>query len=342
MATVSAEATLRGRFPAGTSVTLVERTGDFPPEGPVKGKRFKVDENSEVTVRGLEVGKRYWVVGEVDGVQRSAGIQGKLPPAQQAWVQQVPPAQQALLAAVAPRPKPGQADSQTLAPGTALQVVTGARSTVSARGHHLRPGESPPVAANAGQPTKGGPPDEGHPHVRNEDVPKDQPQMSSTFTGQATPVDPSEPVPKPRQDQIKKGTPQRSSTELGEATPVEPDEVQPNARQEDAKGKQRSDTETGAAVPVPREKAVEAQRQKDSSVSKARSATVPAAGTSKAPTGGQKDRQEKAAGRLPKKTPKQQAEKVREPLRQRAKQEAKRGARSEGVPDKPSGKPADK
>jgi hypothetical protein len=88
--------------------------------------------------------------------------------------------------------------------------------------------------------------------------------------------------PKPDQGSVKKGTVQRSQTPLGEATPVDPGETVPDARQEDTRGAQRSQTETGQATPKPRTRSKRKQQEaRDSSVSKARGATKPVAGSSK-------------------------------------------------------------
>lgn len=187
---------LRGAFPAGAVVRLEVRTGDWYAAGKAV-KRARVSARGDVEFKGLPAGGLFWVVGEVDGVPRARAVTAKVPVTRPG----------------SPVVAPQLGSSQSVAPGhsTARQVVTGARGSRSAQGH-VPPAE-PMVDRTAGIPLEGGTPEGEAP--RQEDV--SGPQMSSTFTGEATPVQ----DPPRRQDELPEGVPQASATELGVATPVE-------------------------------------------------------------------------------------------------------------------------
>lgn len=222
-------------FPAGSTVKLYDRVGDFF-AGAGLGKPAaskKVPKDGEVEFDGLRDGSPFWAVAEGQAPVR---VTAKEP------------------TPVKERTEPvtGPQAAQTVAgPTHPHEVVEGARSTVTAREHRMP--TDPFASKAAGQPT---PKDEREPepvpHPRIEDQKKSAVLRSDTATGEAHIAPPDEPQPKPRQEDVKKGTVQRSDTETGEATPIPKGEQVPAVSQEDApKGAvQRSDTEFGSFEPV--------------------------------------------------------------------------------------------
>lgn len=132
-----------------------------------------------------------------------------------------------------PAEKPQARPLASAAPGrtTDRRIVEGARGTKNSR-----PEQRP------------------RPFPRQDQVPADAPQRSSTPFGEATPkADVNEFQPKVPQSEVDEGVPQRSSTVSGEATPVDERGAAPAASQEDVRGsvQQMSATAEGEAEPVP-------------------------------------------------------------------------------------------
>lgn len=225
--------TIRRTFDAGETVRLFDRTGDFFDAERVGNynevKAAKVDKDSTVAFSGLDVGRPYWAV-QTSGRTVHVGVTGK---------------EERVVRKPSPPVTPGSFDPQTLSQVPRHKISTGAHDTRSRvvrdpRGHALP--ADPFAHASRGLPVKdekvtGG--DEPDPeHVRQEDVPKNQPQMSSTVTGTAEPVR-DEPV----KQEDSKG-PQASDTELGLAAPVD---AEGPPKLEDADGPQRVTGDTGVA-----------------------------------------------------------------------------------------------
>lgn len=279
--------TLRSRFPAGTEVQLRRRVGDGGPGGEVVASE-KVSKSSEVRFTGLEPYAQFFAVAEVGGDRQVVQVTAKPPNppspdlantrhAHQERLRQEAQARSAQHeAAVEKDPLAG---SPALGePDTSRQVVRGARSTES--GLRLRSAdglsETRFASETAGRPSEEKPKEEVQPHPRQEDVPDSVPQMSSTITGEATPVDPGQLVPEIPQSAVPEGTPQRSDTELGSAAIVPEGEVQPSLKQEDVPDgtPQRSDTPLGEAEPIPQGDPIDVKRRLDSSQAKAEGETA--------------------------------------------------------------------
>lgn len=265
MASGKASVHLRGRFAPGTKVRLIERYGDNYLGGGTEAGTGKVDAEGEVSFDGLDAGRRFWIVGEIDDTERAVAMTAKEQP------------QRSRMSAKEQRERL----AQTRPPDRRRESVTGARTSANTR---VTTGTGQPFAhEQTGKPTpKEERENEPQPHLRLEDVSKSTPLRSHTITGSAHPVEPGEPQPKPSQDDVRKGTAQRSDTPLGEATvKTAVDEEQPKRSQETQRGKQRSDTETGEAEPKPRASAVKQAKVRDSAESKAKGATAAVAGTTK-------------------------------------------------------------
>jgi len=123
--------TLAGHFVPGTKVEIYERVGDISDrdstDKPVK--KATVNKSAEVNVSGLDAGKGYWVIGEVEGVgTRSVRVTAK------------PDSPQAARALQESGPA-GKPARRVDSPSAGPEVVQGARSTVTARS--TNPGKKP-------------------------------------------------------------------------------------------------------------------------------------------------------------------------------------------------------
>ena len=280
-------------FAPGEKVAIVPRTSDFASGTRGAVKNVTVDKNGEVKTDGLVEFGAYWVS---DG-DRSVGINipGRL---------SAEPGTQAALAEEQQRVAEAQAE------------VRSAHPNLANPGHlpDERPDTSKGVADHNFE--KGGEP-EPTPAAKYVEV--SGPQRVGADIGTAFPVDPGEIQPQPGQEHVK-DVPQRVGADAGYAFPVDPGEVQPGVKYEDEKGKQRLGADTGTAEPLPKTTSKRAiEEAKSSSVSKARGANAPKAGTSKTPS-------RKAKG-APKAT-KAQAAKVAEPVKAEAKRAVKKGDES--------------
>lgn len=123
--------TVSGHFAPDTKVEIYERIGDAPARDslgkPVK--TAKVDKQAEASFSGLDAGKPYWVIGDVDGVgTRSVRVTAKPDSPQAARA----------LEESGPASKPARRiDSPVPGP----EVVQGARSSITARS--TNPGKKP-------------------------------------------------------------------------------------------------------------------------------------------------------------------------------------------------------
>jgi hypothetical protein len=244
----NAQVTIRGRFPAGASVGLYDRVGDFfTPAGLGNAvKTAKVSDQGEATFKGLDEGGRYWVAAHVGGQWRHAAVTAKAPPSRRRAAQ---------------RPTGPQA-AQTRAQAQAgREIITGPRNTrnTRVRGVHQGPAQSF-AHPQVGKPTPQGKREaEPAPAPRIEDVAKGTPLASDTATGEAVIVDPKAPLPGTKQEDVPKRTQQESDTPHGTATilPEKPVETQEEA----GRRKQRSSTPTGSAELTEKEKAVRKEKR---------------------------------------------------------------------------------
>jgi len=78
--TAKGQATLRGRFPAGTVVGLVRAAGahTLRSEGGEEVDRKKVSADGEVKFTGLDIDGRYFAVGLVDGHPLEVRLRGRV------------------------------------------------------------------------------------------------------------------------------------------------------------------------------------------------------------------------------------------------------------------------
>jgi hypothetical protein len=234
MATV----TLRGRFPKGSIVTLVEVAGAhvLRAEGGEEIETRTVGEENGASVvqfsKGVREGARYFVTGLIDGRPEEVRATGR-EEGDAAVLEQAP---------IGP-------DRVRLSDGS---------------------------WADEAPPKRDVPKQEVGPDLGQDQVPEGTPQRSDTWRGTAHPHDPKEPVPYRDQRDVAEGTQQMSDTRPrevdgqvvgggGQATEI----VQSLQRQEDVHGvAQRSDTLTGQAAPLPAGDALEAQQSKESSRAK--------------------------------------------------------------------------
>lgn len=215
-----AQVLLRGRFPAGTRVRLVE-VKDESVLRSAGGKLVdtgKVSEDGEARFsRGVKAGARYFVAGYVDGSLREVRVRGNADPDDASLAQ-----------------PPIQPDPVKLPDG---RVVAELDNTVRT--------DTPPL--------------EVQPAVRQDQVPEDVVQRSDTPLGAGTPITEDEVLPYPRQEDADEDLVQRSATETGQATPVGPlDGLGQQDAPKDLL--QRSDTEYGSLTPIPDGDAVDATR----------------------------------------------------------------------------------
>lgn len=236
MATAKGQATLRGRFPAGTTVELVKVSGPHvlrtSPADKVVGSKQVSDEGEVQFSTDVEVGSRYFIRGYVDGVLREVRITGTAAGEESAVLSQPPVGN----------------DEVKLGSGKTLAEHAEEQEDVPDR-------EVQPAAKQS--------------HAR------DVVQRSATPLGYATPVDPEEVPPYGRQEDHD-GNIARSDTETGQATliPVDtPPDSQEDVQNGELL--QRSDTPRGVTTPIPAGDAVQATLDRDAADSKDMGGTEP-------------------------------------------------------------------
>lgn len=202
-----AQVTLRGRFSPGSQVRLVRVDDEraLRAEGGEDVGSKKVDADGVVKfTSGVEVGARYFIVGQVDGSPLEVRARGRAAGDEAEVLEQAP---------VAP-------DRTRLADGSWADEAPAQEKTPS---REVGPGPSQQQAGDVVQrsatPRGSAHPvdtDEQVPYRRQEDVPKGTVQMSDTPTGRATEI-----VQGPQsQEDVPAGTWQRSDTPVGVATPI--------------------------------------------------------------------------------------------------------------------------
>lgn len=228
------QVTLRGRFPVGSDVTLVEADGPWTlraPEGAEPVDTQTVDEDGSVQFTGLEPGGRYFATGLVDGFPLSVRLTARAADADEGLLVQPP---------VGPE-----------------RVRLGIGGTGGFADEKPQPADE--VAF------------EGAPHAAQSHADEGEPQRSATLRGSAHPVDPEEQTPLPRQEDIEEDALQMSDTETGSAAPAM---VGPQRQEDVGNDVwQRSSTPTGVSTLMPEGGPIAAQREKESSEAKARRGT---------------------------------------------------------------------
>lgn len=200
---------LRGAFPAGTTVGIYERIGDGFSAALPKVKSVRSTKESVVEVDGLEENKPYFAAAEVDGEMRVRAVTAKAPELVSAEPALKPPRMigddQVVHRVDADRRKAAASmRSQREDP----QIVTGMKTT-RVRGHVPPPDK---LALEHDTKTDKGRQD-GIPPLGSKQEPKQL--ASDTFAGQAIAATP--PGGRLQQDEVPKGTPQASDTEFGDA-----------------------------------------------------------------------------------------------------------------------------
>jgi hypothetical protein len=209
--TKSGQITLHGRFNAGAQVRLVRVEDEtvLRPEGGKEVASATVDDDGRVQFKkGVEVGGRYFIVGQRDGFPLEVPVRGRSADDDNAVLSQPPV-----------RP-----DRVRLADGRWQDEVVGAKRVAPpssevgpAPGQHQVPkgtqqrSDTPLGTATPVDPK------ERPPFPLQDSVKKNEPQRSDTERGQATPVPHQAP---PAQDDVKGRTAQRSDTPRGTATPI--------------------------------------------------------------------------------------------------------------------------
>lgn len=206
MAKQDGQVTLRGRFPAGSRVTLVEVKDEsvLRPEGGKDVETARVGDDGSVQFsKGVKVDGRYFVVGRVGGFPVEVRARGRAKGDEAEVLSQPPVAPDRVKLADGSflDESPEKVDEPVEgAPHLSMQQVPeGAplrSSTARGSAHPVEPGERVPTASQG-------------------DVDDDAPQMSSTAEGEAARI-----VGGPKSQEDAGDIPQRSSTEKGVATPV--------------------------------------------------------------------------------------------------------------------------
>jgi hypothetical protein len=198
--------TLRGRFPDGAHVRLVEVRDEtvLRSEGGKLVATGKVRDGEVKFKDGVKAGARYFAVGYVNGQPLEVRVRGNTvsddtalaqPPvgpdrvrlSDGSWLDEAPDREKA------PRAEVGPAPAQRQVPKGTPQRSETPRGTA----HPVVDGEPAPYAAQG-------------------DVSKGAPQMSDTELGRAAPI-----IAGPaRQEDVPKGVPQRSETPSGVATVI--------------------------------------------------------------------------------------------------------------------------
>lgn len=234
MATAKGQVTLRGRFRPGTEVRLVKVRDEavLRSEGGKEVATATVDESGTVQFKsGVQVGGRYFVVGQVEGGPLEVRARGRAADDPGEVLSQAPVT----------------ADRTRLADGTFVDEAperekAGFGGVGPAPGQHQAPegtvqrSDTPRGSAHPHDP------EEQAPYPRQEDVPDTVAQRSDTPTGMATPIVHDAPV---AQGDVKAGTWQRSDTPAGVATPIpKGDAIAAQEMRESA------DTKAGVGEPV--------------------------------------------------------------------------------------------
>lgn len=269
----SGQVTLRGRFRAGTVVSLVQVAGEhvLRSEGGKEVDRKKVDDDGCVQFTGLDIDGRYFAEGLADGHPLSVRLRARAADDDAGLLAQAPIGYERSRVGVggtggfADEPAPADDVRFEAAPDLAQSQVDGKTvqrsSTVRGSAHPHDPEEQVP-------------------HPRQEDVKKGTVQMSDTKTGQAAP----QAVGPQRQEDVSKGAWQRSSTPTGVATLLPsggPVDAQREKESSEAKAK-RGDPGKAAASPLHADKPVTGATGKESEARQAqlrkseKEATTPA------------------------------------------------------------------
>lgn len=249
----SGQVTLRGRFRPGSVVALVrvQSEATLRAQGGQTIDRKKVD--SEGLVRfthNVDVGGRYFVVGQVDGGHLEVRARGREVGDESELLAQAPiqPERQRLSdGSFIDEPREAGDVNFEGAPHVAQSQVS--KGTV----------QRSDTARGSGHPHD---PQEQVPHPRQEDVKDSVVQMSATETGQATP----QAVGPQRQEDVPKNVWQRSSTPTGQATVLPtggPVKAQREKESSEAKAK-RGTPGQAAAHPLDKDKAVSGATQEQS------------------------------------------------------------------------------
>jgi hypothetical protein len=251
-----ASAELSGRFAPKAKIGVWLRASDVFAPSTKPLSTATVDQNGDLTVKGLDVGVQYWVT-EVDPPRSHViSVQGK----------DASFNEDATLHRVGPE-----------ATGRRLQADREAQAEARAKAEKSDPLVASPASTQTvvdNTPKRKTPSvAEPQPGPRQDEI--SGPQRSDTPDGEATPKDPNESVPHVRQEDVAKGALQRSDTATGIATVKAADEILPSARQEDVPTStpQRSNTETGQAEPKPPVRGAEVKKRDDSSANRARGRT---------------------------------------------------------------------
>lgn len=204
----SARVALNGRFRPGTQVRLVKVRDEraLRSEGGETVGTAKVDSDGLVKfTSGVEVGARYFIVGQVDGQPLEVRARGRAADDPAEVLEQAPVSTDRVRLSdgswldetpervKAPSMEVGPAPSQQQVPAGTVQRSDTPRGTA----HPLDPAEPAP-------------------YPRQEDVPDGTVQMSDTETGRAAPIIESV----QRQEDVPSGVVQRSDTPTGVATPI--------------------------------------------------------------------------------------------------------------------------
>jgi hypothetical protein len=203
----SGQVVLNGRFKAGTEVRLVKVRDEsvLRAEGGEEVATATVDDGGRVEFkRGVEVGARYFIVGQVDGFPLEVRARGREAGDESAVLEQPP---------IGP-------DRRKLADGRFVDELGDREKTPSSA---VGPAPGQHQVAKGVQQRSDTPlgvatpvdPDEQAPYPGQDDVKKSTDQRSDTERGQATPVVHQAALP-----QSEDGGPQRSDTERGVATPI--------------------------------------------------------------------------------------------------------------------------
>lgn len=235
MADAKGQATLRGRFPAGTNVELVKVKGPetlrTSPGDKVVGSATVDEDGSVQFSKDVEVGSRYFIRGYVNGVYREVRITGTKAGEESSVLSQPPVGN----------------DEVKLGSGKTLAEHAAEQEDVPDR-------EVQPAAKQS--------------HAR------DLVQRSSTPVGYATPVDPEEVPPYGKQEDHD-GNIARSDTATGQAALIPVDAPPEKQEDTDGDVIQRSDTPHGVTTPIPAGDALQATLDRDAADSKDMGGTEP-------------------------------------------------------------------
>lgn len=235
-----AQVVLRGRFKPGSQVRLVKVRDEraLRAEGGQEVGTATVDDGGAVKfTSGVEVGARYFVVGQIDGRPEEVRARGRRSSDAAEVLEQAPVGPDRLRLSdgsfLDEVPERRPVPSIDVGPGPGQDQVP--EGTVQ-RSDTPR-GSAHPVDVELQEPVR-----------RQEDVPDDVVQMSDTPTGAATEI-----VSAPsRQEDVPKGLLQRSDTPAGVATPFpKGDAIAAQQQQESPLAKEsRGEPTKAAAVPL--------------------------------------------------------------------------------------------